>query len=273
MGAKIQILCTHFKKAHIFLQTPMSRDVVKRLNQEILRTGGEAIKICVDDFHGSPEQRCPKWIAGYCRGQNLRFTQPCWCRHEARATENAKFTLKSIPLDGAKGDEITSKFMASAPFHNGMPRVVGIKQTRNDNLAKCHETYRQWLTDKHGEEPAVQELYHGTNNNITDLLYTHGLQPPSDMEPADDCPVSGGKGLCTSLCNNTCTYCTIICSVLGKSFEIEGYLKGDRVMHDVYDVRGLTEEDVDDMIETCQPCRAPQNGVGALIVGANGERR
>lgn len=313
-GAKIQILCTHFKKAHIFLQTPMPRDVVKRLNQETLRTGGEAIKVCVDDFHGSPEQRCPKWIAGYCRGQNLRFTQPCWCRHEARATENAKFTLKSIPLDGAKGDEIISKFMASAPFHNGMPRVVGIKQIRNDNLAKCHETYRQWLTDKHGEEPAVQELYHGTNNNITDLLYTHGLQPPSDMEPADDCPVSGGKGLCTSLCNNTCKYCTqkhewrrchmyglgiyladlaqkshryisqpktsggrqtyrmIICSVLGKSYEIEGYLKGDRVMHDVYDVRGLTEEDVDDMIETCQPCRAPKDGVGALIVGANGER-
>lgn len=64
----------------------------------------------------------------------------------------------------------------------------------------------------------------------------------------------------------------IICSVLGKSYEIEGYLKGDRVMHDVYDVRGLTEEDVDDMIETCQPCRAPKDGVGALIVGANGER-
>merc|ERR1719242_3004999 len=54
------------------------------------------------------------------------------------------------------------------------------------------------------------------------------------------------------------TYRMIICSVLGKSFEIEGYLKGDRVMHDVYDVRHLTEEDVDDMIETCQPCRAPK---------------
>jgi len=311
---KIQILCTHFKKAHIFLQTPMPRDVVKRLNQETLRTGGETIRVCIDDFHGSPEQKCPKWIAGYCRGQNLRFTQPCWCRHEARATENAKFTLKSIPIDGAKGDEIISKFMASAPFHNGMPRVVGIKQIRNETLAKCHETYRQWLTDKHGEEPAVQELYHGTNNNITDVLYTHGLQPPSDMEPADDCPVSGGKGLCTSLCNNTCKYCTrkhewhrchmyglgiyladlaqkshryisqpktsggrqtyrmIICSVLGKSFEIEGYLRGDRVMHDVSDVRGLTDEDVDGMIETCQPCRAPKNGLGALIVGANGER-
>jgi len=313
-GAKIQILCTHFKKAHIFLQTPMPRADVKRLNQETLRTGGEAINVCVDDFHGSPEQRCPKWIAGYCRGQNLRFTQPCWCKHEARATEHAKFTLKSIPLTGAKGDEIISKFMASAPFHNGMPHVVGIKQIRNDTLAKCHETYRQWLTDKHGEEPTVQELYHGTNNNITDLLYTHGLQPPSDMEPAEDCPVSGGKGLCTSLCSNTCKHCTrkhewnrchmyglgiyladlaqkshryvsqpktgggrkiyrmIICSVLGKSFEIEGYLKRDRAMHDVYDVRALTEGDVDGMIETCQPCRSPEHGIGALIVGAGGEK-
>jgi len=53
----------------------------------------------------------------------------------------------------------------------------------------------------------VQELYHGTNNNILDILYKHGLQPPSDMEPSDQCPVSGGKGLCTSLCNNDCRFC------------------------------------------------------------------
>merc|ERR1712176_1668070 len=207
VGAKIQIACTHFKKAHVFLQKPMPRDVVHRLNHETLRTGGQAMKVCVDDFHGSPEQKCPKWIAGYCRGQNPRFTQPCWCRHEERPTEHAKFSLKTIPLDGAKGDEIVTKFMASAPFHNGMPRVVGIRQVRNDTLAKCDETYRQWLTDKHGEEPAVQELYHGTNNNITDILYTHGLQPPSDMRLAEDCPVSGGKGLCTSICDNSCEKC------------------------------------------------------------------
>merc|ERR1712013_655825 len=187
------------------------------------------------------------------------------------------------------------------------PRVVGINQIRNDTLAKCHETYRQWLTDKHGEEPAVQELYHGTNNNITDLLYTHGLQPPSDMEPAEDCPVSGGKGLCTSLCNNTCRYCTrkhewsrchmyglgiyladmaqkshryvsqpkangsnglsyrmIVCSVLGKSFEIEGHLKGKAAMHDVVNVRALTEDLTDDMIERCQACYN-STGVGVSI--------
>merc|ERR1711879_799385 len=119
---------------------------------------------------------------------------------------------------------------------------------------------------------------------------------------------------CTSLCNNTCTYCTrkhewskchmyglgiyladmaqkshryvsqprtngrrqtysmIVCSVLGKSFEVEGYLKRDRAMHDVCDVRTLTEEDLDGMIETCQPCAAPGKGVGASIVGVDGER-
>merc|ERR1711933_312635 len=161
---------------------------------------------------------------------------------------------------------------------------------RNDTLAKCHETYRQWLTDKHGEEPTVQELYHGTNNNITDILYTHGLQPPSDMEPADECPVSGGKGLCTSLCNNSCTYCTekhewdrchmyglgiyladmaqkshryvsrpqmhryrmIICSVLGKAFQLEGHLREQAAMHDVVNVRALDEDELDGLIEPCR---------------------
>jgi len=308
---KLQILRTHFSKAHVFLKREMPRAVVKSLNEQPFKVDNTTTRLCVDSFFGSPEQKCPKWIAGYCRGQNLRFTSPCWCKHETRPTEGAKYTLTSIPLDGAKGDEIKSKFMASAPFHNGMPKIVGIKQIKNDRLLSCHEEYRKWLTDKHGEEPAVQELYHGTNNNILDVLYTHGLSPPSDMEPSDACRVSGGKGLCTSLCNNSCIHCTkkhewkrchmyglgiylgdmsqksnryisqpksgrykmIVCSVLGKSYEIDGYLKGDRCMHDVHDVRALTSEDMDEMIDVCQPCLAPASGIGASIVGMdNGEK-
>merc|ERR1712139_36498 len=48
----------------------------------------------------------------------------------------------------------------------------------------------------------------GTNVNILDTVYTHGLFPPSDMEASEACPVSGGKGLRTSLCQNTCEFCT-----------------------------------------------------------------
>jgi hypothetical protein len=62
----------------------------------------------------------------------------------------------------------------------------------------------------------------------------------------------------------------IVCSVLGKSYEIDGFLKGDRIMHDVFDVRSLTNEEMDDMIEVCQPCRAAESGIGANIVGADG---
>merc|ERR1712048_635477 len=291
----------------------MPREVVKQLNDKPFVADKMSTRLCVDSYRGSPEQKCPKFIAGFCRGQNLRFTNPCWCKHEARPTEGAKYTLTPIPLDGAKGDEIKSKFMASAPFHNGMPVITGIKQIKNATLAACHEEYRKWLTDKHGEEPAVQELYHGTNNNIHDILYTHGLQPPSDMKPSDACPVSGGKGLCTSLCTNTCKFCTekhewkrchmyglgiyladmaqksnryisqpemrkgkqvyrmVICSVLGKSFQIEGHLKRDRAMHDVVNVRALDSESLDEMVDFCQPCGPVSSGVGAYIAGAKGE--
>merc|ERR1712184_45260 len=106
------------------------------------------------------------------------------------------------------GNEIMEKFMKTSPFHDGQPRIVTIKAIINESLARCHEGYRQYLATKHGEEPVVRELYHGTNNNILDVLYTHGLQPPSDVNASDACPVSGGKGLCTTLCNNTCRYCT-----------------------------------------------------------------
>jgi len=65
-------------------------------------------------------------------------------------------------------------------------------------------------------------------------------------------------------------YKMIVCSVLGKSYEIDGFLKGDRIMHDVHDVRALTDEDMDAMIEVCRPCRAPESGLGASIVGLDG---
>merc|ERR1711981_274228 len=157
-------------------------------------------------------------------------------------------------------------------------------------------------------EPKVRELYHGTNNNICEMLYQHGLQPPSDTQASDACPVSGGKGLCTSLCDNTCKYCTkkhewnkchmyglgiyladmaqkshryvsqpknrtyrmIVCSVLGKSFQVEGHLKDGQCMHDVVNVRALDEEDLDDMIEPCAASRVSR-GVGASIVGSLGD--
>jgi len=227
-------------------------------------------------------------------------------------TANARYTLTPLDINGAKATEIKEKFMASAPFHTGHPRLVGIKAIKNEVLSRCHDEYRQYLTTKHGEEPTVQELYHGTNNNITDVLYTHGLQPPSDCNASDSCPVSGGKGLCTTLCDNTCQHCTerhtwkrchmyglgiyladmaqkshrycsqptmrngrqvykmIVCSVLGKSFQIEGYLKDGQGMHDVVNVRALDEEELDNLIEPCKSTKATK-GVGASIQGTDGE--
>jgi hypothetical protein len=112
-----------------------------------------------------------------------------------------------VDLDSAKGNEIITNFTASAPFHTGNPKVIAVNAIDNPVLARLHGEYRKYLRTKHMAEPPVQELYHGTNNNILGILYKHGLQPPSDMEPSDECPISGGKGLCTSLCNNDCQFC------------------------------------------------------------------
>lgn len=296
-GMTIQIIKGHFKKAIVVLETPIPRDLVHKLNQVDFVEDGLARTIAVDDAHGSPGQDCPKFIAGYCRGQNLRFTHPCWCSHPPRVTNKAQYHLKPISLDSAKAAELIEKFTASGSFHNGTPRVVGINAIDNEVLSRCHEQYRGYLITKHMEEPAVQELYHGTNNNILDIIYTHGLQPPSDMQASDSCPISGGKGLCTSLCNNDCQYCTerhewnqchmfglgiyladspqkshhyvsqprtdthgrktyriVVCSVLGKSFQVEGHLRSKASMHDVVNVRAVTDEMMDDMVDRCQEC-------------------
>jgi len=207
-GMKVQIVRAHFKKAHAILSKPIPKDLVHKLNTLPFKENGVEHLICVEDMAGSPEQKCPKSIANYCRGQNLRFTQPCWCWHPRQGTDGARYYLESVDLLGAKGNEIISNFMSTAPFHDGNPSVVGIKAIKNDVLAGLHEDYRGYLANRHCQEPKVRELYHGTNNNILDVLYQHGCKPPSDMKPSEDCPVSGGKGLCTSLCNNDCRYCT-----------------------------------------------------------------
>jgi len=312
-GAKIQIVKGHYKKAHVILQKPIPRSLVHKLNQAPFFEQKSKRTICVEDAHGSPGQKCPRYIAGFCRGHNLRYTHPCFCDHPARATQNARFSLESIDMSTAKGMEICDKFMASAPFHNGNPKIVGIKAIKNPVLSTCHEEYRKYLTTKHMDEPAEQELYHGTNNNILDVLYQHGLQPPSDTNASPSCPVSGGKGLSTTLCDNTCKYCTekhewnrchmyglgiylgdmaqkshrytsqpktskngkqtyrmIVCSVLGKSFQIEGHLRDGTAMHDVVNVRSLDEEEIERMIEPCRAAPVARNGIGASIAGVDG---
>merc|ERR1711937_1065227 len=65
-------------------------------------------------------------------------------------------------------------------------------------------------------------------------------------------------------------YRMVVCSVLGKSFQIEGHLKTATAMHDVVNVRALDEDELDGMIETCQACTV-DNGVGASIVGMDGD--
>lgn len=65
---KLQIVRTHFSKAHVFLEREIPRDVVRQLNDKPFVADGTATRLCIDSFFGSPEQKCPKWIAGYCRG-------------------------------------------------------------------------------------------------------------------------------------------------------------------------------------------------------------
>jgi len=207
-GLRVHIASGKYKKAHVQLPAAMARDLVHELNTLPFVEAGRERRICVDDAHGSPTQKCPRNTAMYCRGRNQRFIDPCWCLHETRPTELASFELQPIELTGAKGDEIITGFMQSGPFHDGTPRVIEINAIENPILAKMHDRYKAYIKDKNKEEPKVMDLYHGTNNMILEDVYTHGLQPPSDTAPAEDCEVSGGKGLSTTLCNNDCPKCT-----------------------------------------------------------------
>jgi len=65
---KIQIVKGHYKKAHVVLERHIPRELVHSLNRKQFVEAGKprSVGVCIDDAHGSPEQRCPKFIAGYC---------------------------------------------------------------------------------------------------------------------------------------------------------------------------------------------------------------
>lgn len=208
-GLKVRIAGGRNKKALATLTIPMPRQLVHKLNSEVFHEGGQERLVCVEDAHGSPEVRCFYSVGNrrFCRGQNLRHTNPCWCSHGEQKTDRSTFSFKNVPLKSAKGSEIVEKFMLHAPFHNGYPKVVSIRAIVNEDLATLHGAYQTWLRIRHKEEPLCWELFHGTNNKILDVIYQHGMRPPSDCKASDTCPVSGNKGLCTTLCDNDCPHC------------------------------------------------------------------
>lgn len=178
-----------FTQAKVRLAQTVTREQVLQLNEAPFYEGGRQRTVTVDDARGSPGQKCVRSTARYCRGQNLRFVNPCNCDHPASPTEGALWDLTSIDLSSAKADEIMLKFRSTMPG----AKVLAIKAIRNETLLGLHEHYRSYLRSKNGCEPTCLELYHGTNNAILDRIYTHGIHPPSDRKPSEECPVSAGR--------------------------------------------------------------------------------
>jgi len=285
---KVQVVRGKFTQAKVRLAQTLTREQVLQLNDAPFDECGQQRTLTVDDLHGSPGQKCLRSVARYCRGQNLRFVNPCNCDHAASPTEGALWDLSSLDLRSAKADEILLKFKSTMPG----AKVLAIKAIRNESLLALHEHYRSYLRIKNGCEPTCLELYHGTNNTILDRIYTHGIHPPSDRKPSEKCPVSGGKGLCTSLCDKTCKFCVkrhtwcnchmfglgvyladqaakshryvsrpsgrdhrmVVCSVLtSNALQISGHLRTGSAMHDVDSLRSLWDGDLADMVKFVGP--------------------
>eukprot|EP01006_Ploeotia_vitrea_P051788 TRINITY_DN67602_c5_g1_i1.p1 TRINITY_DN67602_c5_g1~~TRINITY_DN67602_c5_g1_i1.p1 ORF type:complete len:381 (-),score=21.92 TRINITY_DN67602_c5_g1_i1:426-1568(-) len=202
------------RAARVVLKKYISKDAVWELGR---RPYHGKYTICVDDCQpqnpAHTSQVCPRYkgVSKFCRWANIRYAgNPCDFQHPPRMspTIRAEYWMEDVPLRSAKGEELVSHFMQSAPFHNGTPRVVGIQSISNPILHERYEARKRYQDSKHSTAGTECELYHGTNCNILPIVYQHGLKVPSDFMADDRCPVSGGKGLSTSLCNNDCKFCT-----------------------------------------------------------------
>jgi len=209
--------------AFVLLGSAITKTQYEEVRRRLYRG---SFRISVDDQQPeNPRVKgkvCPRLTgpSHYCRGWNIgghhAWQWKCPFDHpeRCRATRGAAYTLQRMPRHGAKFNEIESEFMqeaqeqlfTSADGSAGKPRIVAVKRVLNKTLEKLYGERRGFLQDKHGFV-VEKELWHGTNCKTLPELLTNGLQPPSDTQPSDDCPLSGGKGLCTTLCGNDCKHC------------------------------------------------------------------
>lgn len=85
------------------LSVELMREEVQALNTKPFVECGVERRVTVDDAHGSSGQKRPRVIAGYCRGRNLRYVDPCWCQHGPLPTAGAMCFLspKRAPVQEA----------------------------------------------------------------------------------------------------------------------------------------------------------------------------
>jgi len=198
--------------AFVLLEEPLSQTAFREL--ACRKYHGEW-SISVDDAQpGNPKcagKVCPR-LAGpskYCRGWNIRghaaWQWSCPFAHpkEHQPTFDAEVSLVTVPSGSAIFDEIRTDLQRSMP----QARVVKIQRAKNVVLEQLYQERRAFIHEK--QAFAVEkELWHGTSVDAIPTLLKHGLQPPADSVPSEACPVSGGKGLCTTLCSTGCSFCT-----------------------------------------------------------------
>ena len=198
--------------AFVEFATSLTQAQVAELNTRPYGKEGHQISV-VDAQPKNPylhQSKCPKLHgpAKFCRGWNLRgcgnWSKACPFKHEA-----ASFPLASAELEYETLAEGSAKYMELAQEVEaaGVGRVSRIRRVVNNIQESTYESRRAFLNTKHGNV-SEKELWHGTSCAVLDTVLKKSLQAPSDTNPSDSCPVSGKKGLSTTLCGTDCKHCT-----------------------------------------------------------------
>ena len=207
----VEINATRFG-AFVELATSLTQAQLAELNTRPY--GKEGYQISVDD--AQPENpykqhwHCPMLHGAgkFCRGWNLRghdnWTVACSFKHEAAAfpLASAELEYETLAKGSAKYMELAHEVEAA-----GVWRVSRIRRVVNTAQEATYKARHKYLYAKHGNV-TEKELWHGTSCAVLDTVLKKSLQAPSDTNPSDSCPVSGNKGLSTTLCGTDCKHCT-----------------------------------------------------------------
>eukprot|EP01064_Diplonema_japonicum_P038067 TRINITY_DN910_c0_g1_i3.p1 TRINITY_DN910_c0_g1~~TRINITY_DN910_c0_g1_i3.p1 ORF type:complete len:919 (+),score=285.69 TRINITY_DN910_c0_g1_i3:63-2819(+) len=197
--------------AFVELETPVNQLQMAELNCRLYH--GEHI-ITVDNAQpDNPYMRskpCPRLNgpSRYCRGWNIKghcdWTETCSFKHDASNFINygANLEYTEVSEGSAKYEELATEMRKG-----GLTKIKRIRRVVNKSQERAYESRRSFSHEKHGCV-VEKELWHGTACSVLDKILASGLQCPSDSQASEACPVSGGKGLATTLCGTDCKHCT-----------------------------------------------------------------
>ena len=115
-------------------------------------------------------------------------------------------TAYDIVIEVVVNKELKERYRTIVNMFSSYHSIQCVIYSQSTLTIHRYNDRRDYLYRKHPNN-VEQELWHGTSQGALDTILSWGFQPPSDTVASEECPYYI-SGITTTLCGNSCEYCT-----------------------------------------------------------------